>query len=121
MTQTAQILRGAADLLDNGGWCQEAFAKARNGRSVKPTHPGACKFCALGSLERAWADTGLTSDNMYAATRAIAEDIHPEPLLIPGSGSAILVSWNDSPDRTGAEVAAQFRATADRLEKEQTQ
>lgn len=103
--KTAKILRRAAEIFENNGWCQDAWAKARNGRKVKVKHPGACKFCAMGGIEKASLDLKLHSFRSKA-NEAVIEDI-------PWCG---LASWNDHSNRTAEEVIAQFRATADRLD-----
>lgn len=53
MKTAKQILLDAAELLSHrGAWTRDAMARDRNNEPVNVRHEDACKFCALGAIER---------------------------------------------------------------------
>jgi len=81
---TADILLRAAELLERGGWCQ-------NARSIGARH------CALGAID---AVTNNNND-YYAARLRLREYVGRAPAF-----------WNDDPTRTASEVIAAMREAA---------
>lgn len=54
----SQILVKAASLMELG-WTTKAFARGKKEERVVPQNPEACKFCAIGSIQRAMSDLRL--------------------------------------------------------------
>ena len=50
MSQDIEILRRARALLADGGWCQGAVARDKNGRLAISTRPEAVRWCAVGAI-----------------------------------------------------------------------
>ena len=50
MSQDIEILRRARALLADGGWCQGAVARNKNGRLTISTLPEAVRWCAVGAI-----------------------------------------------------------------------
>jgi len=90
--QVAADLRAAADVLERDGWTQEQFTDALGCHCAE----GAFMY-ATPSVER-WT----------AASAALRSYL-----------GAVVITWNDAPGRTAAEVIAALRAAADRAEAEQ--
>ena len=84
MTAVADVLNGAADLIERRGWAQ-GYSPLR--------------CCALTAILRA-AD-GVST---YDAERALKAEIAP---------ARVITWWNDEPGRTKAEVVAALRAAAE--------
>lgn len=97
---TAEVFTEAARLVREG-WCQGAYARDKDGRGVRLGDEKACEWCVVGALYRA-TDDGARG---WAAEREASS-----ALGLRGS----VVSWNDDPARTQAEVAALL----DRLARE---
>lgn len=99
-----EIRRRAADLLEEFGWCQGAFARDPSGSPYFARDKEAVAFCARGALIRAGLALGLASNWADLAQAQITEQI----------SAAIfcrLDEWNDDPGRTKAEVVALLRGT----------
>lgn len=111
----ANLLR-AADLVEAGNWCQNAWAKARNGRSVAYNHEGACKFCAVSAVNK----TAILSERTAgeAVLQCGAEIYKIGGITDREPHRATLMSWNDASHRTKDDVAALFRKVAHRLHPE---
>lgn len=102
-----EVLRRAADLIEEHGWCQESSYVTPNGSTFEykaDWEPG-CSMCTLGALQLA-TDQDVTR---LMAEKALMRDVYEDrygPISL----------WNDYPDQTAEAVVAQLRATADRLE-----
>lgn len=93
----SEILAKARDLV-RSGWCRGADARDRSGAPVDAWSPGARSWSILGAVVAA-ADLpsdlgGARLGPLRQALGALAEVIE-EP---------VLMSWNDDPDMTQAEV-----------------
>jgi hypothetical protein len=67
-----RLLADAAQLID-GGWCQKALARDRNGREVEPWSHSACRWSPLGALTKVWHERrGVELDVFEAAYAALA-------------------------------------------------
>ncbi len=95
MSDTANILFAAADLVDRG-WTQKAYAVGSDGRSVVPDGP----------LARKW--------NVIGAIAAAAGRFHRGAELALTNHLDVweLELWNNEPGRTQAEVSAALRECA---------
>ena len=82
-----KLLIDARALIEKG-WCQRAFAKNKYGIKVTPHDPSAVCFCMVGAIKRFW------SSQEYKACLCLADFTRPHSLL----------SWQDAPGRTKAEV-----------------
>jgi hypothetical protein len=90
--EVADLLDGAADIIERDGWCQGAFES--NGA-----------VCALGALNKA-----AGSDPNCGITRnPVGQAVFQ--LLTKRTGGNILV-WNDRHERTEQEVLDLFRVAA---------
>lgn len=88
----ADVLRRAADLLEEFGWCQGEYGSKQDE-----------KFCAVGACWEAKRELGLdVCGDEYLQW--------PESAL----GLADVPPWNDDPARTKEEVIARIRAAAER-------
>jgi hypothetical protein len=97
MNDTADLLDGAADILERDGWCQGVYAS-------DPVD-GPC--CALGAIRRAATGTAFPAwnddwDAITHAGRALA------------SMTGFVPTWNDTHGRQAAEVTAALRAAAEK-------
>src|SRR5688572_12664424 len=93
----AEILNKAADLLEpKGAWTQGWFARDKSRCHVAVESSAAVCWCAAGAIERASPPT-LYWDALNALARVLPTSI---------------AVWNDSPERTQAEVVAKLREAA---------
>ena len=93
MTGVADVLNGAADLIERDGWCQGTF---RDGGAR----------CA----SRAIGDAAENTKNPHGPDWSDAAHICLRKL----TGHWFVSGWNDKPGRTKAEVVAALRAAAER-------
>ena len=117
----AQIAAAAADLVDRG-WAQRALARDRRGRSVASCDPDACAWCLTGALEAACE--GDASDPCWpvlldsiARHTHVAWALETQVDVRTGLRTAAtkLAAWNDSPERTAADVADALRGASAEL------
>ena len=98
----AFVLDYAAEII-SVGWiqCRGAFAERVDGSVTNDVYAGdVIAFDLVGAIRRAcWHDNDLES----AARRAVGTTIRRVPLI----------SWNDAPDRTQADVVRVLRASAE--------
>lgn len=76
-------------LTDESKWCQHYYAKDKDGVPVSRLSPEACKFCLSGAMQNCY---GV---NQFKIINRINEEVDD-----------FMVSWNDAPERTFAEVRA---------------
>jgi hypothetical protein len=99
MNQVADKLREARALIERG-WVQKDYARSKSGKVVDPANSrSATCWCAAGAIGRVngrWPNSGLLG--MEQLSRAIGGDGHEADIL----------TWNDAPERTQAEVLAAF-------------
>lgn len=95
----AAILQRAADLIaPEGAWIQGSFGR-----------PGEC-YCVRGAIGAASGSVFL-ADGHAASEIAFAASIG-RPHGTDNAAGCSLVTWNDSPDRTQAEVVQALRDAA---------
>jgi hypothetical protein len=103
-TTPGEVFAEAADYIEEHGWMQGQYGEFSDGRYI----PG-CKVCLVGAVATALTgdpgegrsfrrDAGI--NHLYELIR---QQAHQDPLL-----------WNDSPDRTQADVVRLLRALAAR-------
>lgn len=117
-TQTAEILRTAADLIQTRGLYKGAF--------VDPSQPPeTAPFCALGAIDVAAGVTRPVYDTKYERTYLSSDGTEPPPGAIDASMVAsdllrwevgTVLQWNDDPKRTRGEVVNTLRRTADSID-----
>jgi hypothetical protein len=95
------VLRRAADLLEEFGWCQMDEARAGD-EPVSVNDSRVDRFCIGGAVRRALIE--LT---------AAEHDNHPYD-YIGQVWDGNIVDWNDAPGRTKSEVVARLREAAER-------
>lgn len=91
------------------GHCKGHVARTGGGGNCLPWHPAAAAFCALGALERAGFELGIDRGSALYHT---AED-----LLDSLSLEYDMVTFNDAPETTQADVLALFDQAAARVGK----
>jgi hypothetical protein len=118
MSNVADTLEHAADLLETVGWVQGASV-AYGEYDIDGRPSQIVGYCASGALHRA---SGLEYES---AMSAMACEIvgcngdHSGHLLWPmGLRSATVVGWNDEPGRTKYEVIDKMRRAAKNLRNE---
>lgn len=95
MKTPLQILTDARALIDSPEkWTKNADARDANGEEIGVYSVAATCFCAYGAIERA------SEGRMGHTARAFLRD------SIPSEWDRKIEQWNDSPQRTHAEVLA---------------
>ena len=97
MTAVADVLNGAAGLIERDGWCQRQYRDENGCRCLA----GAIDAVAGEDPEFHWEST---EDAVTVRARHAVADV-------VGKNWS---SWNDEPGRTKAEVVAVLRAAAER-------
>jgi hypothetical protein len=107
---TSEVLNRAADILQRDGWHQGGYAPDQTEDGIPTTGLPVCAIGALCAAEGAplyWsADLGCwAGDDMSEAGQALGYYLGGIfPIHVP--------EWNDSPNRTAAEVIEVLRAVA---------
>ena len=102
----ADVLERAADLIEpEGRWTRGAYASDQHNDSVDTLHPDAKCFCAMGAVYRAAGASSHHKTGPLDLVRAVRTH------LIYATGTT-MVSFNDAPERTQAEVVAKLREAA---------
>lgn len=96
MSAVADVLNGAADLIERDGWCQNQYRSVDGGRC----------------LTRALADALDLPLNGPALWQHNPLYLDAEAVLQHVTGRWTIVGFNDEPGRTKAEVVAAIRAAA---------
>ena len=99
----ATVLSAAANLIDKHGWIQHEFGNVD------------CGYCLTGAIDAAAYDLNAGSFAIEDA-EAILEDA--EAILIADLNDPVLVSWNDDPHRTRADVVGLLNTQANLHSKE---
>lgn len=88
-------------LADPSAWTQGSMAKGADGNDTcvfGPSSISACKWCLLGAIARCY-------HTRPAICGQVIKKVH-EALVHKGLENGSIVSWNDMPERTHAEVLA---------------
>ena len=110
-----QILAGARDLLaQKGVWTKGELARTKYSRVTRVTSPAACKFCAVGAIQRVAGVDKLnevaTNHPVLGAHMRLRQAIPLEHRRPNGTTA----DYNDAPERRLPEVLAWFdQAIAD--------
>lgn len=96
MSAVADVLNGAADLIERDGWTQNQYRSVDGGRCLSR----AIGDCVPGHFDAAWWHSPLYEEAADYLRITI--------------GRHFLAGWNDQPGRTQAEVVAALRAAAER-------
>jgi len=100
----AEVLTRAADLIEpEGAWLQGEMAEDADGFEVSAGEPTAVCWCIAGAIRR----VSSANPGLYGLARN---------LLLDHIGES-LVTWNDAPERTQAEVVAALRAAAEKARR----
>jgi hypothetical protein len=102
---TAQILRDAAALVEKG-WTQGCAAREIDGVFTGFSSGKASCWCVSGAIARAIYDLGGDVGSRSSVY----------PYLWTAIGTKFQAGWNDSPDRTQAEVVAALLRAAELAE-----
>jgi len=90
-------------LADPKSWCQEAFCLDAEGQAVTIGHKAACRWCLMGALQHAYRRDD--AETHFKRHEAVRREIRRQFGWRGGP-----LSWNDTPDRTHAEVLALLRS-----------
>lgn len=101
LTKPNDILRAAADVVENIGWSVLALARNINGDPVNTRSLDACCYCALGAIY-------LVSDNL--------DDRASSEALLQNEAGKRVMAWNDSKGQTAENVANTMRRAAEKYE-----
>ena len=102
-----EIMKAARLLLTPpGSWIQHVYARNHNGRIVHPTHKDGACFCSIGAFMR------INPDRSFP----IPVEFKHHMFFKCGN---LITNWNDHPDRTHAEVLAEFDEVIAELEAAQ--
>jgi len=118
MSDIADTLEKAADVLETIGWVQGSSTAYGYGPDGNIDH--IVGYCASGALHRV---SGLEYESAMSAMACEIVGCHGDHchLLWPiGFRSATVVEWNDEPGRTKYEVIDMMRRTAKNLRNEAT-
>lgn len=98
----SEILLKAADLIEQKGWTQGAYA--RSGEfEVSSLHREATCYCTIGAIICATGEARMLGRGVVDGTKA---------RLFAMIGDHDIVSWNDTPGRTKEEVVEALRRAA---------
>lgn len=100
----SEVLSMAADLIEpRGAWTQGYYARDEGGEQVEAEEPKAICWCAIGAMAHAIGREIATFDPVSRA----------EGYLIDAIGYHSIITWNDAPERTQADVVTAFRKAAE--------
>ena len=110
--EVREVLKRARELIaPEGAWIQWEHAEMRGGAAINPESPVACRWCLTGAIRRAAlhhpGGTWPLMPRAFARVARVARE--PESELqwdTGGQAAREIVSWNDAPERTHAEVLA---------------
>lgn len=106
----ADVLRRAADLLEEFGWCQGDYAKPANGLGPAglsdPCDQTVQAFCMAGAYYRAACDLGRSVTHPGDCEKQLRH-------LVPDQWRGSISLWNDESTRTKAEVVQRLREAAE--------
>jgi hypothetical protein len=105
----ADILRRAADVLEEFGWCRGSIAETADGYPVGVADPRAARFCVMGALARAGHDLGLDYPQCWSRGTSAVADAH---WWLNDFLGARAVHWNDDITRTKEDVVSLLRRMA---------
>lgn len=115
----ADVLREAADLLEEHGWCQRAYARTPSGDAITdPVVDGrwdepVAGYCLMGAVVAVSGDMDLL-DNVYDDYFAeVAQEIDCD--CWSGYHDRV-TDWNDEKGRTRDDVTGLLRRVAGKLE-----
>ena len=91
-------------------WMKEWHAQNHIGQETGPTEPDAVCFCLEGAIIRALSELLEVDED-----ELLLKEINDE---VMSKNEDSMVIWNDSPQRTHAQVLARVDATLERLERE---
>jgi len=101
-----KVLRKAIKLIEKG-WTKGTYARDQHGTPVSYKEPAACQFCSAGAMYRALADVGELENGTIAmeARQTLRETAKVSSIVI----------FNDSHDRSKAEVVETFKQAIKRV------
>lgn len=97
-----EVLLAAANLLEEKGWTQKAYARDQFGNSVSTHNHDAVCYCAAGSIRCV-----VSNDSYFVATSTLNRY-----LRVGNKHNSGLADWNDSSNRTKEEVIQTMRDCA---------
>lgn len=111
----ADVLRRAADILDQGGWCRWTLIDDRGAHCLIGAIFCARRIPALG------APPEHSQVEVHRDAELVCETLGLPFVSTPRtvrSAWSVVVQWNNETAQSGAQVAKALRDTADRLEVE---
>ena len=95
------------------GWCQKAFARAPDGKSVGAHSTDAIEWCVTGALQAA---SGFSYENMIGSRVAYADYSASRSMFKLANDIAsdyTVMLWNDRQGRTQEQVISAFDKAVD--------
>jgi hypothetical protein len=100
MRTPQQVLAAAALLIQEpAAWTRRAMARTADDDDVSVHHPEACKWCAIGAIER-------VCTNCFEALE-VCQYLYEKN--IRNTGYRCISQWNDAVGRTHADVLEAFK------------
>lgn len=104
-----KMLGDAMQLIIEKGWTKNALARDNKGNVVAVTHRDACKFCAMGALERARLDLGNKNHNNYDLPEAHNIAISRLGAVMAGPRNLNIPDRNDNRHTKKEDVVVAFQ------------
>ena len=98
----------AAEIVKQG-WCQNSFARDKDGNVSDIMSPDATCFCAAGAISKSREESQLSTDDALTARLEVMYTFSD----VVGD---TIVHYNDAPGRTQAEVVEALFKTAAKIE-----
>lgn len=97
MSIEIEVLRRALEIIsDPVKWTQGTFARDQYGNSVAPDSPEACRWCALGAIDRAAKDIGVAEGvSSGSRDRLVVAAGGPIPPINDTDGHAVILAAFD--------------------------
>lgn len=121
---SSTIARKAADLIEEKGWAQKAFARDAKRKEVEIKSKEAARFCLIGAITKVtpkgtvmYPDTLISAICSVIREKKLRNAKQGDLVSYPNSFGAI-EDWNDQKGRTKKQVVSVLRETAKMLKKE---
>ncbi len=115
-SKEAEILRSAADLIEERGWCTKCCAKDSSGHSVDYASPQATRWCVVGSVKL------VVNQERWPSSTALSMEFSSQTVLKRFSDYLRLVRqerednpsvWNDTVAKDKRRVVRTLRKAAE--------
>ena len=115
MSNKHTLIRRAATVIEQRGWCKGNLAVKKSGLPVRPEDKDADRFCVVGALSKVFQH----QKPLPAVFGYILTELHAQVKLeYPDAGEISVSSWQDAEWVDKDMVLELMRNTAERLEAE---